>query len=62
VRVTETDRSLTIADQEGTTHEIEKAGIEALSRPAQSIMPEGLEKRLTAEEFVDLIAYLVSQH
>jgi putative membrane-bound dehydrogenase-like protein len=61
VRITETDRSLTIADQEGKTHEIQKVAIEARSRSAQSIMPEGLEKRLTAEEFVDLIAYLVSQ-
>ena len=35
--------------------------IEAQTRQALSIMPDGLEKRLTSEEFVDLIAYLVSQ-
>ena len=28
---------------------------------AASTMPEGLEKRLTTEEFVDLVAFLVRQ-
>ncbi|MCI4348569.1 MAG: hypothetical protein L3J97_08145, partial [Thermoplasmata archaeon] len=61
VRVGETETILTLADQEGQTLAIPKADIEALRPQALSIMPDGLEKRLTPEEFVDLIAYLISQ-
>jgi putative heme-binding domain-containing protein len=57
----ETDRTLTLADREGRRHEVPKADIEARTRQAQSTMPSGLEKRLTPEEFVDLIAYLAAQ-
>ena len=57
----ETDRTLTLADREGRRHEIPKADIEARARPEQSTMPDGLEKRFSEEEFVDLIAFLVSQ-
>jgi putative membrane-bound dehydrogenase-like protein len=61
VRVEETDRTLTLADQQGGRHEIAKADIEARTRQAQSTMPDGLERRLTPEEFVDLVAYLAGQ-
>jgi putative heme-binding domain-containing protein len=61
VRAGETDRTLTLADREGRRHEIAKADIEARTRQAQSTMPDGLEKRLTPEEFVDLVAYLAAQ-
>jgi putative heme-binding domain-containing protein len=61
VRVAETDRTLTLADREARGYEIPKADIEARTRQAQSTMPDGLEKRLTPDEFVDLIAYLASQ-
>ena len=37
-----------------------KDDIEARRKSALSTMPEGLEKRLTEGEFVDLISYLVS--
>ena len=39
---------------------IAKADIEEVTRGAVSTMPEGLERRLTEEEFVDLIAFLAS--
>jgi putative heme-binding domain-containing protein len=61
VRAAETERTLTLADREGRRHEIPKADIEARSRQEQSTMPDGLEKRLTLEEFVDLVAYLAAQ-
>ena len=61
VRAAETDRTLTLGDQEGRRHEIPKADIEARTRQPQSTMPDGLEKRLTPEEFVDLVAYLAAQ-
>jgi quinoprotein glucose dehydrogenase len=61
VRVAETDDALTIGDREGRAHTIPKGDIEARTRQSQSTMPDGLEKRLTPDEFVDLIAYLVGQ-
>ena len=60
VKVGETDTTLTLADNEGKKHEVKKADIAAQRTVALSTMPEGLEKRLTEQEFVDLIAYLVS--
>jgi putative heme-binding domain-containing protein len=63
VRVAETgtERVLTLADKDGKKHAIPIAEIEAVRRRPLSLMPEGLEKRVTPEEFVDLIAYLASQ-
>jgi len=60
VKVTETDTTLTLADNTGKKHEIKKADIEEQQTLATSTMPEGLEKKLTEQEFIDLIAYLVS--
>ena len=37
-----------------------KTDIEQQKPSPQSTMPDGLEKRFTEQEFVDLIAYLVS--
>ncbi len=61
VRVAQTEAMLTLADQERQKHAIPIADIEAVRRQTKSLMPDGLEKRVTPEEFVDLIAYLVSQ-
>jgi putative membrane-bound dehydrogenase-like protein len=61
VRAAETDKTLTLADREGRRQEIPKTDIQARTRQAQSTMPDGLEKRLTPEEFVDLVAYLAAQ-
>ena len=61
VRGEETEAMLTIADQEGKKYRVPKRDIERMTRQPLSIMPDGLEKRFTTEEFVDLIAYLVSQ-
>jgi hypothetical protein len=38
-----------------------KSEIEQCRTQPQSTMPEGLEKQFTTEEFVDLIAFLMSQ-
>jgi putative membrane-bound dehydrogenase-like protein len=60
VKVAETDSTLTLIDSEIKKHELKKADIFEQKLIALSTMPEGLEKRLTEQEFVDLIAYLVS--
>lgn len=60
VRVAEDDASVTIADNEGRKQVIPKRDIEEQKRQPLSTMPEGLEKRLSEDEFVDLISYLVN--
>ena len=61
IRVEETGANLTLADNQGQKHVIAKADIDERMPTNQSVMPEGIEKRFSLEEFVDLIAFLVSQ-
>jgi putative membrane-bound dehydrogenase-like protein len=61
VKVRETGRAVTIGDREGKLHAIPRDEIEELTVQPISTMPEGLEKQLTEHEFVDLIAFLMSQ-
>lgn len=61
VRVAETGDTLTLGDNQGQKHVLKKTDIEEQRPQPVSTMPEGLEKRLSPEEFVDLIAFLISQ-
>jgi putative heme-binding domain-containing protein len=61
VRTAQTDRTFTLADQQGQKHELARSGVEQERPQAQSTMPEGLEKRFTTAEFIDLIAFLAAQ-
>jgi putative heme-binding domain-containing protein len=61
VKVGETATALTLADNQGRTHVLPRAAIEAQQPSPVSTMPEGLEQRLREDEFVDLIAFLASQ-
>jgi putative heme-binding domain-containing protein len=61
IRMAETETVLTLADQDGRKHAIPIVEIESVRGQPLSLMPDGLEKRVTPEEFVDLIAYLASQ-
>jgi putative heme-binding domain-containing protein len=60
VKVEESESTLTLADNQGVRHVVTKADIEDQGGSYISTMPEGLEKRLTEEEFVDLVAFLAS--
>ncbi len=60
VRVAEADDMLTLADAQGNKHLLRKSRIEDQQPQAVSVMPEGLEKPLSVDEFVDLIAFLSS--
>src|SRR5262245_20179912 len=60
VKTAETDTTLTLVDPEVKKHELKKADVLEQRPLTTSAMPDGLEKRLTEQEFVDLIAYLVS--
>ena len=61
VKLAETDKDLTLADNQGMKHVLLKADIEEANPSPISTMPEGLEQRMTADEFVDMIAFLASQ-
>src|SRR5262249_53463204 len=55
VRVAETADTLTLADSKGEKQVLEKSRIEERRTQPVSTMPDGLEKPLTTDEFVDLI-------
>ena len=61
IRVSETDKSLTLADQKGQKLTFAKEDIEAQKTEPKSTMPDGLAQQLTVEQFRDLVAFLVSQ-
>jgi putative heme-binding domain-containing protein len=60
VKVVETETTLTLVDNQGLKHEIAKREIDEQATSPLSTMPEALAKRFSEEEFVDLVAYLVS--
>lgn len=61
VKVAETESMLTLADNQGQKHVLAKSEIDEQAPQPLSTMPDGLEKRFSLEEFVDLVAFLVSQ-
>jgi putative heme-binding domain-containing protein len=61
VKVAETETTLTLADIQGQKHPLAKADVEDQRPSTVSSMPEGLEKRFTEDEFIDLIAFLMGQ-
>jgi putative heme-binding domain-containing protein len=60
IKVEETDRSITLVDSQLQKYVVNQADIEERQVHPTSTMPEGLEKRLTEDEFVDLISYLAN--
>jgi putative heme-binding domain-containing protein len=60
VKVAESESMLVLADNQGRQHQIAKDAIEEQEISSLSTMPEGLEKRITEDEFVNLIEYLSS--
>lgn len=60
IKVEENNASLVLVDAEAKRHVVMKDDIDSRRKSVLSTMPEGLEKRLTEDEFVDLISYLVS--
>jgi putative heme-binding domain-containing protein len=61
VRVDETDATLTLVDSEGQRHMIDVSEIDERGASAVSTMPEGLEKVLSDQEFLNLVEFLMSQ-
>jgi len=61
VKIEENETTLSIGDENGKRHDIPKTEIEDRVTQRQSTMPQGLEKRLSDREFLDLLTFLVSQ-
>ncbi len=61
IKAEETDDLLTLGDNQGRKHQFARRDIDEQQTQPQSTMPEGLEKQLTEQEFIDLIAFLVGQ-
>jgi hypothetical protein len=60
VKVAEAEGSFTLADNQGQKHVITRNDIDEQAKHPVSTMPDGVEKRLTEDEFVDLISFLVN--
>ena len=60
VKLSETAQSITLGDAEGNTHVVLKGDIEITQVQDRSTMPDGLEKRFTDTELIDLISFLLS--
>ena len=60
VKVSQTSEVVSIGTKDGQVMDIPKAKISLIHKQTKSIMPEGLEKRFSDREFLDLIAYLQS--
>jgi putative membrane-bound dehydrogenase-like protein len=61
IKLTEDDRTLTLADQKGEKHKLAKAEIEAQHSQVTSTMPDNLTQQFSPDQFVDLVTFLVSQ-
>jgi len=61
VKIDERDGIATFADQKGDKHALKIADIDEQRPSPQSTMPDGLERQLSADEFVDLVAFLAGQ-
>lgn len=57
----ETKTSLEVVDAEGKRHALQRSDIEDLQSSTKSLMPEGFENQLKAEELVNLLEFL-TQH
>jgi putative heme-binding domain-containing protein len=60
VKLLDTEASLTLGDSEGQSRTLSRSAIVESRLEPTSIMPEGLEKQLTAGEFTDLVEFLLA--
>ena len=55
----ETRTSVTLVDTEGKPQALLREDIEELVASRKSLMPEGFEQKINAQEMADLVAYLM---
>jgi putative heme-binding domain-containing protein len=56
--VSQTERDVTLKNQEGVTRTIPRDQIEEFAKQPISLMPANLQKLLTVQELVDVVEYL----
>jgi putative heme-binding domain-containing protein len=56
----ESKEAITLSDTSGVLHEIATADVASRSESRVSVMPDGLARTLSAQEFADLYAYLLT--
>ncbi len=61
VKVTEDESTLTLADDQGRTHALSRSEIDERRLQPRSTMPDGLEKRLSDRELLDLVSFLAAE-
>ena len=61
IRVSESNQMLVLGDNQGKLHQIATSDIDEIATQTVSTMPDGLEKKLTDREFIDLLAFLESE-
>ena len=61
VKVSESETTLTLGDDQGKAHEIPMDDVDERVRQLRSTMPDGLEKKLSDGEFLDLVTFLIGQ-
>ncbi len=57
----ESATSITLRGQEGKEQVLLRSELDELQSVGKSLMPEGLEKELSKQDVMDLIAYLTAQ-
>ena len=57
----ETATSVVLKRAEGVTETILRANIEAMSNSGQSLMPEGMEKKLSPQDMADILVFLLGK-
>jgi hypothetical protein len=55
--VAETESTLTLVDSQAQKHVVPRADIDTVLRQPVSTMPDELERRLTEDEYVDLVSF-----
>jgi putative membrane-bound dehydrogenase-like protein len=60
IKVAETETQFTLVDNQAAKHLLAKTDVESQQKQPTSTMPDGLEKRLSEDEFVDLVSFLAN--
>jgi putative membrane-bound dehydrogenase-like protein len=60
IQVAQSETSITLTDNQAVRYVVARADVEEMHKGTVSTMPEGLEKRLTEDEFVDLLSFLAN--
>ncbi len=61
ILASESKTSVELIDAEGKSHSVQRDDIDELKASKKSLMPEGFEKQISAEQIADLLAFLAQR-